>query len=85
MEEERPDNAKYKRLSIQRKTGVQVGREICRTIQNRRNSIIKCSEVVVTKLNENSSGSQCELDSMVQETDKRTEKGRRETCRGQRN
>ena len=59
MEKERESDAKYKRLSIQRKTSKEVDREICETIQDRGSSVEKCSEVKAASLNENSPGSKC--------------------------
>ena len=63
--EERQSDTKYERLSIQRKAGMQVDREICGTICNRRSSIIKCSEIVITTINENTSSSQHKPDSSI--------------------
>ncbi len=57
MEKGRQSNAKHKGLSIQRETCMQVDREICGAICDRGSSIIKCSEIIITKFDENSSGS----------------------------
>ena len=57
MDERRQSNAKYKGLSIQKETSMQVDREVCRTIHNRESDIIKCGEIAITIFNENSFGS----------------------------
>jgi len=55
--ERRLSNAKYQRLSIQRKTGTETGRKICGAIQNRRSGVDKYSEIAITGFNENSPSS----------------------------
>ena len=65
MEERRQSNAKYKRLSIQRETCMQVDGKIYEAIHNRGSSIIKCGKATITKFDKNSSGSKCEPDSTV--------------------
>ena len=52
MEQRRESDAKYKRLSIQGKTGKEVDIEICGTIQDRGGSIEKCSEVEISGIYE---------------------------------
>ena len=52
---------------------------ICETIYNRRGSIIECGKIMITKFDENSSSSQCELDSSVQGAGKGIEEGERKT------
>ena len=65
MEEERQSDAKHKELNIQEKTGMEVDRKICGAVCDRRGNIVKCSKIMITKFNENSSGSKCELDSSI--------------------
>jgi len=65
MKERRQSNAKYKELSIQRETCMQVDGKIYRVIHDRESSIIECSKATITKFDENSSGSKYEPDSMV--------------------
>ena len=65
MEEGRQSNAKYKGLSIQGKTSTEVNGKIYGAICNREGSIDKCSKIIITKFNENSSGSKYELDSLI--------------------
>ena len=85
MEEGRQDNAKYKRLSIQGETSTQVGREVCGTICDRRGDIGKCSEITITKFDENSPGSKYKPSGMIQETGKRTKEGRGKTSGSRKN
>ena len=65
MKEERKNNVKYEELNIQGKTSTEVDGKICEAICNRGDSIIKCGKITITKFNENSSGSKCELDSLI--------------------
>jgi len=65
MKEERESDAKYKKLSIQRKTSEKVDREICGAIQDRRNSVEEYSEVKVAGLNENSSSGKYKQSSKI--------------------
>ena len=65
MEEGRQSDAKYKGLSIQGKTCMEVDRKICGAIYDRGGSIIECSKITITKFNENSSSSKFELDSLI--------------------
>ena len=65
MKERRQDNVKYKELSIQRETCMQVDGKIYGAIHDRGSSIIECSRAMITKFDENSSGSKYEPDSMV--------------------
>ena len=61
MEEGKLGDAKYKRLSIQKKTCMKVSRKIYGAVCSRRSSIIKCSKITITKFDENSSSSKCKL------------------------
>ena len=63
---------------------MQIGKEICGAIQSRRSSIIKCGKTMATKLNKDSSSSQCKPGSAIQRAGKRAEKGRRKTSENQR-
>ena len=65
MEEERQSDAKYKGLSIQGKTYMEVDGKICGAICDREGSIIKCSKIMIIKFNENSSSSKCDPDSSI--------------------
>jgi len=65
MKEERESDAKYKKLSIQRKTSEKVDREIYGAIQDRRNSVEEYSEVKVADLNENSSSGKYKQSSKI--------------------
>ena len=66
-------------ISVQGKTSEEIDREVYWTVCNRRGSIIECSKTVVTKFNENTSGSKCKLDSTVQEVSEGTKERRRKT------
>ena len=57
MEEGSEDNAKHKRLSIQKKANKKVNRKICGTIHDRRSSIKKYSKAETTNFYEDSPGS----------------------------
>ena len=65
MEEGRQSNTKYKGLSIQGKTSMEVDGKICGAICNRGGSIIKCSKIMITKFDESSSNSKCKPDSSI--------------------
>jgi len=65
VEEGRQSNAKYKGLSIQGKTYMKVDGKIHGTICGRGDSIVECGKITITKFNENSSSSKCELDSLI--------------------
>ena len=58
---------------------MKVDRKIYVAVCHRGSSIIKCGEIMITVFNENSSGSQCEPDSVVQGASKGTEEGGRKT------
>ena len=62
MEEGRQSDAKYKGLSIQGKTYTKVNGKIHRTVCSRGGSIVECSKIMITKFDENSFSSKCELD-----------------------
>ena len=59
MEKRRKSDAKDKKLNIKGKTGKEVDRKICRTMQNRRGSIKKYSEVEIAGLYEDSPDGKC--------------------------
>jgi len=59
--------------------------EIYWAICNREGSINECGEIAITVFNENSSSSQCEPDSAIQEVGKGTEEGGRKTSGNRRN
>ena len=65
MEEERQSDAKYKGLSIQGKTGMEVDGKIYEAVYDKRSSIDECGKITITKFDENSSGSKCEPDSLI--------------------
>ena len=44
---------------------MKIDRKICGAICDREGSIIECGKITVTKFNENSSGSKCELNSSI--------------------
>jgi len=59
IEEGEESDAEYKRLSIQEKTSKEVDREICETIQDKENSIEKCSKVEIAGLHKDLSSGKC--------------------------
>ena len=65
MEKGRQSDAKYKGLSIQGKTCMEVDRKIYGAVRDRGDNIVECSKITITKFNENSSGSKCEPDSSI--------------------
>ena len=65
MEEEKQSDAKYKRLSIQGKTSMEVDGKICEAVYDKRSNIDECSKITITKFDENSSSSKCEPDSLI--------------------
>ena len=65
MKEGRQSDAKYKRLSIQRKTCAEVDRKIYGAICDRGSGINEHGKIMTTKFNENSSGSKHKPDSMI--------------------
>ena len=50
---------------------MKIDRKIYWAVCNRGGSINECSKITITKFDENTSSSQCKLDSMVQETNRR--------------
>ena len=50
MEEGRQSDAKYKELSIQGKTSMEIDGKICGAICDREGSIIKCGKIMITKM-----------------------------------
>ena len=44
---------------------MKVDGKICGTIYGREGSIVECSKIMITKFDENSSSSECELDSLI--------------------
>ena len=63
---------------------MQVGKKVCRAVWNRESNVIECSEVIITKFNEDSSGSQCKLGSKIQRAGKGAEKEEGKTSGSQR-
>ena len=59
MEKGGLSTAEHKGSGVQEKIYKKVDGEICRTICDRRSSIVECSEVTIAKFNEDSSGSKC--------------------------
>jgi len=65
VKEGRQSDAKYKGLSIQGKTGMEIDGKICGAICDRGGSIVECSKITITKFDENSSSSKREPDSLI--------------------
>ena len=78
MKEKRQSNAEHKEPGVQRMTGEETSESICKSIYNRRSNIHQCSQIMTTNLNENPSSGKHQLNSIIQRTDKRTEKKKQE-------
>ena len=65
MEEGRQSDAKYEGLSIQGKTSTEIDGKICGAICDRGGSIVECGKIMITKFNENPSGSKRKPDSEI--------------------
>ena len=65
MKERKQSNAKYKELSIQGKTYIEVDGKIHEIICGKEGSIIECGKITITKFNENSSSSKYKPDSSI--------------------
>jgi len=74
LEERRQSVAEYERFGIQRMTGEEVSRPICRSIHNQGGNIYQCGQVMTTNLNKNPFSCKHQLDSMIQGASERTEK-----------
>jgi len=44
---------------------MKVDGKICGTVYGKEGSIVECSKITITKFDENSSGSECELNSLI--------------------
>ena len=67
-------DVEHKGLGVQRITGQKTSELICRSIYNRESNIYQYSQITIVNLDENSSSCECQSDSTIQGTDKRTEK-----------
>jgi len=65
MEERGLSIVEHEGFSVQGETHKEIDREVCGAICDRRSSINKCGGIVITIVNEDSSGSQCEQDSAI--------------------
>ena len=64
---------------------MKIDREICWAVHNRGGSINERSKIMITKFNENTSGSQRKPDSMVQGTNRRAKEREGKTSGSRRN
>ena len=85
MGEGRQSIIEHKGFSVQRKANMEADGEIYWAICNRGDSINECSKIVTTKLNKNTSGSQCKPDSTIQGTSRRAKERGGKTSRSRRN
>jgi len=81
VEEGRQSDAKYEGLSIQEKTSMEVDGKICGAVYDRGGSIVEWGKIMITKFDENSSGSKCKLDSLIEGASEGTEEQGRKTGR----
>ena len=65
MEERGLSIVEHEGFSVQGEAYKEIDREVCGAICDRRSSINKCGEIAITIVNEDSSGSQHEQDSVI--------------------